>query len=72
MMQPPAVERVDERAQDVFLPDHFGELPGPPLAGEYEITHSEFEVRERARMEVARASHAPAPGITATAAPFRA
>jgi len=39
MMQPLLLERVDERAHDVLLPDERRERAGTPLAGEHLIRH---------------------------------
>src|SRR5690606_33614179 len=39
VVQTVVVQRVDQRLEDVLLPDHFAENAGAPLAGEYLIAH---------------------------------
>src|SRR5690606_22464082 len=69
------VQRIDERAQDLFLAAQFLEAPGPPLAGKDKAAHrgpDSPRSPRSTRMEAARASTPPAPDATATVAPFRA
>ncbi|GMW05618.1 MAG: hypothetical protein AMXMBFR8_04150 [Nevskiales bacterium] len=67
-------ERVGERPHHVRLTHHVLEAAGPPFARQRQVTHrignALYVVIGRKKR--VRASPAPAPGITATAAPFRA
>jgi hypothetical protein len=44
-MQSTGIESVHQRLQNVLLPDHLGEVTGPPLAGENLMRHARSSVR---------------------------